>query len=195
MAGAAFSPRLAAIYTPWPGQVFRVAVATAFRYPNLNENLLDLEQQLPVPRFLPPNAGFTGMSVSIHGNPDLRKERIRLAEVAHRGRFGTLENTLAGYHCRLRDIIVFQAHPPGRDRAAGLPPGGCLRQPGQSLRLGPGGGGGVALPSLAFHGGQLLLPAPAGVRGSPQARAGKVPPTRAMPGWTCAGVAWRRVIT
>jgi len=110
LAGAAFSPRLAAVYTPWPGQVFRVAIATAFRYPNLNENLLDLEQQLPVPRFLPPDAGFTGMSVSIRGNPDLRQERIRLAEVAHRGRFGALETTLAGYHYRLRDIIVLQSH-------------------------------------------------------------------------------------
>ncbi len=105
LAGTAFSPRLCAVYTPRTGQIFRAAVGTAYRNPNLNENFLALEQDLPAPAFLPGNSGFTGMEVNISGSRTLKQERILLFELAHRGQFGAWETTVAGFHYRLEGLV------------------------------------------------------------------------------------------
>ncbi|MFA6584705.1 MAG: TonB-dependent receptor, partial [Elusimicrobiaceae bacterium] len=98
------SPRASLIFSPVQEQVFRLSAGTAFRNPTLLENNINTVLETPLNDPLLPF--FTSVQTTTLGNRNLKSERIKTAELAHTGQFGSLTTRLAGFYYKLRKIIT-----------------------------------------------------------------------------------------
>lgn len=87
--GSTVNPRLALIYTPLAGTVFKFLYGSAFRAPNVFELYYNLPSQ------------------NVKGNPNLGPEKIRTYELVYEQYIGNhLRGTIEGFHNYIDNLIV-----------------------------------------------------------------------------------------
>lgn len=87
--GSTVNPRIALIYTPFDGTVFKFLYGSAFRAPNVFELYYNLPSQY------------------VKGNPNLGPEKIRTYELIYEQYIGNhLRGTIEGFHNYIDNLIV-----------------------------------------------------------------------------------------
>ncbi len=87
--GGTVNPRLALIYTPFTGTVFKILYGSAFRAPNVYELYYDIP------------------SLGLKGNPSLGPEKIGTYEVVYEQEIGRrLRGTVTGFYYNIGNLIV-----------------------------------------------------------------------------------------
>jgi iron complex outermembrane receptor protein len=87
--GSTVNPRLALIYTPFDGTVFKFLYGSAFRAPNVFELYYNLPSQ------------------NVKGNPNLGPEKIRTYELIYEQYIGNhLRGTIEGFYNYIDNLIV-----------------------------------------------------------------------------------------
>ncbi|MFI5251398.1 MAG: TonB-dependent receptor domain-containing protein [Bacteroidota bacterium] len=96
-----FSPKLAAVWTPYANHSFRLTFNKAFQAPNLSERFLFV----PVTLINPINNSST--NIAYLGNSDIKVEKITGYEAGYKGIFGDkFYITIDGYYNQLTDFIT-----------------------------------------------------------------------------------------
>jgi len=92
--GSTVNPRLALIYTPFAGTVFKILYGSAFRAPNVYE----LNYNIP--------------SLNVKGNPNLGPEKIRTYELIYEQYIGShIRGTISGFYYNIDNLIVQMTDP------------------------------------------------------------------------------------
>jgi iron complex outermembrane receptor protein len=98
--GWTFSPRGSVLFDPSPAHLLRLSAGSAFRDPTLTENYLQVTANTSGP------APFTQVQDTILGSRGVGTEKMDFVELAHRGSFGRLKTSVAGFRYWLRDMIA-----------------------------------------------------------------------------------------
>ena len=97
LAGYRFSPRGSVVWSPVPQQTLRVSGGSAFRYPTLVENYIDLTQTV------------SGAQSTEQGASGIGPEQMTQAELAYLGVFSRLRARASLFEYRVDNLIIFGA--------------------------------------------------------------------------------------